>query len=432
MNNIKANETNESRLIKKQRLPKGKLILRKDGSSGDKFPIVLQYSLRGKIANTTHGTLLREDQWDGINQKVKGNHPCASSLNARLNKFKEEFDNMISDYFKEKQSISIKELRYILANKRLPNSKSIIEIGKDLLLTKKGHGKIRISAYQNGINSLNLFERYIIENTDKYISYKTISEDLIKNYITWRLKTRGNSNETVNKSLTPIFLIGDYLYSKGKLSFEELDRIKKCTLPTEKLSLNASSIKEIENQHLSHEDYNKILEYQEQCKLPVTKDYLDMFRFSIVTGLRLSDIVTLEWGNINFDEKTLTKVLVKSKRISVHRMVLTESALEILNRWKEKTDSKRFVFGLLDDAINLDDDELLREKLQCKNHCINRVLKDVCKKLGMKPRTFHKGRHTYAMWQLNDKIADIKEISANLGHSSVTTTETYYAKYLVS
>lgn len=424
------NETQQSSLIKRQRPPKGKLILRKDGIAGDIYPVVLQYSLNGKIAKTSHGTLIREDQWDAKNQKIKNNHPLHIALNSRLKKFREEFDCMILDYFKETQSISIKEVRYILANKRFPNSKSIIDIGKDLLSIKKEQGRIGISTYLNGLNALDVFEKFIKEKHNMNINSMTLSHELVNEYISWRINSRKNSNETINKALTPIFLIGDNLYSKGKMSLEELERIKKCTLPTEKLSLNASFIKEIENQHLCHEEFNKLLEYQEQCKLPVTKDYLDMFRFSIVTGLRLSDIVTLEWDNINFDEKTLTKVLVKSKRIGVHQMVLTENALEILNRWKVKTGSKRFVFGLLDDTINLDDEELLREKLQCKNHCINRVLKDVCKKLGMNPKTFHQARHTYAMWQLNDKKADIKEISANLGHASVTTTETYYAKYL--
>lgn len=425
----KLTENKESGLIKKPHPPRGKFILRKENES-ELLTIVLQYRLNGMVAKTTYGLYIREDQWDKERQQIKSNHLSHKSLNKKLETFKNDFDLMILEAFKEKQFITIKDIRYILSNKRLPNSKSIIEIGKDLLSIKKEQGRIGISVYLNGINALNIFEQFIKEKIGTPIMDIVMSHELIDKYISWRLNKRGNTHETVNKALVPLIMISDYLCSKNLLPKEELEKIKKSYLAKEKLSLNASDMKQVQTEHLSHEDFNKIIEYQEKCTLPITRDYLDMFRFSILTGLRWSDIVTLEWASINLDECFLKKVLFKGKRRSVHCMRLNEKAIEILAKWRERTGNKRFVFGLLEDEIDLNDDELLRKKLQSKNHSINRILKEMCKKIGISQKTFHKGRHTYAMWQLNDKIADIKEISANLGHSSIVTTENYYAKYL--
>ena len=51
-------------------------------------------------------------------------------------------------------------------------------------------------------------------------------------------------------------------------------------------------------------------------------------------GMRVSDIVTLEWKHIDFETKTLTKLQIKTRRIL--RIPIVDEAIEILNRWKKK------------------------------------------------------------------------------------------------
>ena len=233
-------------LIRKQHPPKGKFNLRKNGKNSDAFHLVLQYTVNGQTARIPYGIALREDQWDKERQQVKSNHPSHNSLNKKLITFKNDFDLMILEAFKEKQFITIKDLRYILANKRLPNSKSIIEIGKDLLSIKKEHGRIGISVYLNGLNALNIFEQFIKEEIGTPIMDIVMSHALIDKYISWRLNKRGNTRETVNKALVPLIMISAYLYSKNLLPLEELEKIKKSYLAKEKLSLNASDMKQVQ------------------------------------------------------------------------------------------------------------------------------------------------------------------------------------------
>ena len=124
--------------------------------------------------------------------------------------------------------------------------------------------------------------------------------------------------------------------------------------------------------------------------------------------------------------------MVKGKRKESTSMHLSEEALDILKKWKEKTGDKRFVFGHIHEEADLNDGEWLRETVQSINHSVNRVLKKVFKILELPPLTFHSGRHTFAIWSLNDGKFNIKRISEILGHSSVLTTERFYAKYIVA
>lgn len=83
-----------------------------------------------------------------------------------------------------------------------------------------------------------------------------------------------------------------------------------------------------------------------------------MFMFAIYAcGLRFVDVLTLQWSNIDFSNKTISKIQIKTKNRNI--IPLTERAIEILNQWKKKTGEGRFVFGMIPDDFNLDDRESL-------------------------------------------------------------------------
>ena len=85
-----------------------------------------------------------------------------------------------------------------------------------------------------------------------------------------------------------------------------------------------------------------------------------MFLFSLNTGLRVSDIITLEWSHINFSNKTLKKNMVKTKEvIEVH---LNKPAMDILNQWKRYDRNQRFVFDMMKEDIDFNNRELFCEK----------------------------------------------------------------------
>lgn len=89
-----------------------------------------------------------------------------------------------------------------------------------------------------------------------------------------------------------------------------------------------------------------------------------------------------------------------------------------------------FVFGLLDDDIDLDDRETLYKNRNNITKCINQSLTVVGEKMNFShPLTMHVARHTFAVLALNDGMA-MSVVSRLLGHASTAVTEKVYAKYL--
>ena len=153
---------------------------------------------------------------------------------------------------------------------------------------------------------------------------------------------------------------------------------------------------------------------------------LDMFKFSYLScGLRISDIITLRWCDIDFEKKELRKIQVKTRGRNI--IPLTDEALEILEKWKERR--KVFVFGLLPDDFDLKDEERLRTRRNSITSTINKRLEDISKEAQLgKKVTFHMARHSWAISALEQGMS-MSMISSLLGHTSTAITEKVYAEF---
>ena len=183
--------------------------------------------------------------------------------------------------------------------------------------------------------------------------------------------------------------------------------------------------------YLTEKQVAEFVAMRETVKYPRTRDFMDMFLFALnACGLRVSDIITLEWKSINFENRTLRKVLYKGDKL--HQIPLNDDAIKILNRWYDRTSGHRFVFGLLDDTFNLQDKEERKRMRLNKNRAIKTSLTTIGEKMGLPFNLgMHVARHTFAVWALN-KGVDIHKISQLMAHSSVSVTEQRYARFLPS
>lgn len=141
---------------------------------------------------------------------------------------------------------------------------------------------------------------------------------------------------------------------------------------------------------------------QSHCNHPVIKT---AFLFSCFTGLRYSDIITLQWKDI--EDGALIKRQQKTKTFV--KVKLAETALEILAEQKDiaSTYPHDMIFEL---PVNHYTNEMLR--LWIKMCGINKKI------------TFHCARHTFATMCLNQGI-DIYTVSKLLGHRDVANTQRY-------
>lgn len=128
-------------------------------------------------------------------------------------------------------------------------------------------------------------------------------------------------------------------------------------------------------------------------------------------GLRVSEIVTLQWSDILFDEH---KIHIKNAKGKKDRMVMLPfSIVESLKIYKELYNGKQYVF----------EGQFAGEPYSTGS--VQSVMRIAIKKSGLdKKATVHSLRHSFAT-HLLENGTDIRYIQKFLGHSSIKTTTIY-------
>ena len=368
-------------------------------------------------------------------------YPKGDLLNKRLVNIKREYDKVIDDLLKDPNTvISVPVLRSILNGSY--NEKQEIQKGKvpfiDYVLKVNGDlykmGKISYSVWSNIQCSMNRFKKYLqqekhLEINDNNTLYcKELTVDIIKGYIEWR-KSDGNTNETINKSLTPIFKTVKKIMRQDWIDSCIGEEILDLYLPTNSQPLGD----EVENDkhYLTEDQIKQLIRITEQSKYPRTKELVDMFLFSIHTGgMRFSDVCTLRWSEIDMENRTIKHLQVKNhtKKPTILTLPITDEGMRILDKWKGRNNN--FVFDMLCEDFDLNDEKMLKHTISSLNKTMNQSLRCMGKKMKLPFNLhFHCSRHTYGTLLLN-KGVDLNVISHLMGHSSTWVTQKVYSKYL--
>lgn len=423
-------------------IPKGKFYLRSISKQSEVKSIYIRYVFnRTSIVRPVANYQCREVDWNqngnmGRGEVRAGYGTDFKRVNSILAKKVADIDNALVEYNNaHPHKLTVQVVRDILDGKpltRQDEGKNFVEFADDITESKYQENRISHSTYKNRLCCMRRFKKFLkIESKKETIFIGDMSKKIVSKYIQWRKSTEGNAHETINHSLTPIIDACERAADLGLLAKSEYTEIKRMRLP-KMVSFNAEC-EENEVKYLEKDQLRKLVEYAKTEKEPRRKEYIDMFMFAFHScGLRVVDIMTLQWKHIDFGKRQLRKILVKTAnyRSTTHTIPLTAEATEILKRWQTKCGHKRFVFGLLDDDTDLDNRETL---YKCRNNitkCINQSLTVVGEKLGFNhPLTMHVARHTFAVMALNDGMA-MSVVSRLLGHASTGVTEKVYAKYL--
>ena len=128
-------------------------------------------------------------------------------------------------------------------------------------------------------------------------------------------------------------------------------------------------------------------------------------------GLRVSEIVTLEWRDILFSEH---KIHIRNAKGKKDRLVmLPYSIVSSLEYYRKLYQTKQYIF----------EGQFAGEPYSCGS--VQAVMRDALKKSGLeKKATVHTLRHSFAT-HLLENGTDIRYIQQFLGHSSIKTTTLY-------
>ncbi len=140
------------------------------------------------------------------------------------------------------------------------------------------------------------------------------------------------------------------------------------------------------------------------------------------TGLRLGELLALNVGDINFEEKTLKvqKSLYRSKGIDVITDPKTEGSKRIIYL-------PEFVLSEMEEYVSMLYGMTKKDRLfHVSKGYLEKEIKRGAKLAGLKPIRVHDLRHSHASLLISNNI-DIATISKRLGHDKIKTTLDTYA-----
>ena len=427
----------------KRLYPLGKYRLRtpKTIDKSKTYPIELEYTWNRQVLRKSANIFVKATDWNQNGNQGRGEiRSSYGNEYKRLNKVLMErvdtMDAQLAEYnVKHPNQITAEVIAGFLSHKpltRKDQGKDFAEFVLERLESEYSRHKIGRSRYKNGICCMNVFTTFLrATNQGTYEKDKIyvgdITPELIDGYITWRRDIRQNGDETINHSLTPILKACSYAAELGMIEQSVNARIQDMMIVTKPSLSDEES--EFDGKALTKEQMDALLEYYKNCKEPRRKEFMEMFFFAFhACGLRIVDVMTLQWGHINFEKKELRKIMIKtSKR---HVIPLTEPALKILRKWQEKRVGCRYVFDLVNDNLDLNDEEALYKARINATKCIGQSLAVVGEQLEFPfSLSMHVARHTFAVMALNKGLS-MSVVSRLLGHGSTDITEKVYAHFL--
>lgn len=405
---------------------------------GSAITVQLEYVVNSTPIRRASGYTVMEEDWNPNENRGRGGVRASYGsdyrvVNNKLAKRLDTLDAKIAEWCeKHPNSLSVEIVKAFIDG--LPTTRDdkgldFREYVCELLKDEYARNKIGQSVYKNGISNMNGFAQFLkAEKLGTYardkIYVSEITTALIERYIKWRREFKKNGDETINHALTPLLkacrkaAIEGYIPMTLSAKIQEMRIVKQKSLETD----DESVVK-----HLSKEQLQKLIDFYRKDSEPRRKEYVEMFLFALYAcGLRLVDILTLQWKEIDLEHKTLNKIQVKTRNRNI--VPLTDQAISMLKIWEGR--HNRFVFGLLPDDFNLDNSEALYRTRNSKTRGINQSLTVVGNKISLPfELTFHVARHTFAVQSLNNGM-NLTMVSQLLGHSSTEITEKVYAHFI--
>lgn len=262
----------------------------------------------------------------------------------------------------------------------------------------KNDKKLSDNTLQSYRRDVEQYYNYV--NTNK-INYLKINEEGIKKYLEY-LQEVGKKNSTISRSLASIRSFYHFLVRTKKAKKDPTEAIA-----TPKVEKKAPCI-------LSSQEIELLLNQPKDVDLKGIRDKA-MLEFAYATGMRVTEIISLDIDNVNLEDGYVTCVTGNKER----NIPLGSLSLKALKEYVEqardiliKDENEKALF------VNINGRRLTRQgfwkivKYYKEQAHIN---KDI---------TPHVLRHSFATHLLQNG-ADLKAIQTMLGHSDISSTQVY-------
>ena len=156
------------------------------------------------------------------------------------------------------------------------------------------------------------------------------------------------------------------------------------------------------------------------------------YRLALLTGLRVGEMVALQWQNINVEKKCLYvrqsasykkqgwRFGAPKSQAGRRTIPLTDEAIRLLKMQREKNKNLKVIPMEFADYVFIDEKGLIK---QGAYH--SALQKCICPRVGLRPLSMHLLRHTMATICAKNGMPP-KTLQTVLGHSSVRISYEYY------
>ena len=258
--------------------------------------------------------------------------------------------------------------------------------------------KLSENTLQSYKRDLVQFENYTNSNR---LNFLKITEENMKEYFS-HLQEDGKKTSTISRNVASIRSFYQYLVRNKKIKKDPTDRIQ-----SPKVEKKAPSV-------LSSQEVALLLEQPKDVDLKGTRDKA-MLEFAYATGMRVTEIISLDIDNVNLKEGVVVcKTGSRQRNIPLGSLSLKALAEYIENSRPIliKDENIKALF------VNTNGKRLTRQgfwKIVKYYKEQAHITKDI---------TPHVLRHSFATHLLQNG-ADLKSIQTMLGHSDISSTQVY-------
>jgi integrase/recombinase XerD len=274
----------------------------------------------------------------------------------------------------------------------------------EFLSVEKGASGNTIAAYRNDLSQLEDFVAGEVDDATD-ITWPNVGQDVVMEYIL-HLKAQSYAEATVARKVAAVKSFFSFLQAEGKLKLN----------PTE--SLASPKVGKSLPKPLTVQEVDELLEQPLRRTSPEAKRDRAMLELMYATGLRVTELVSLDLADVQLDgERPFVRLVGKGNR---ERQIplLEQPAHEVMEY--SKYARPRLVGERMEPAlfVNRRGERLTRQGFWL-------ILKGYAADAGILGRvTPHTLRHSFATHMLRGGM-DIHKVQELLGHANISTTQVY-------
>ena len=281
--------------------------------------------------------------------------------------------------------------------------KDMVDTFLDYMAVERGVSPNTMAAYRNDLYQLTEYLETRRQDVTNGHSWEQIDERILSEYLL-RLHDLGYSDTTRARKMASAKSLFGFLLGEGIITRD----------PTE--SLSAPRVGRFLPEVLTVEEVDRLLTYTSNGDTPEAKRDRAMLELLYATGMRVSELVSLDMDDANF-EQGYVRCLGKGGKervIPVHQQAIV-ALRQYLDQARPQLTSKRSGDAAF---LNRRGDRLTRQGFWL-------ILKGYAARAGLNGKiTPHTLRHSFATHLLRGG-APLRHVQELLGHASITTTQVY-------